>query len=314
MMRISTNSLLLVLLFAFCATTSARNGEDSTNNELPKTRGLEQENWDNVNWVSDDYYADESGSTILSNWTKQAHQFEDRLDEDLVSMWETAPSAWIGEYWEVFVAFLSIGLILMACYCMLCCSCCCGGSTGRRVVDTDEYQSYEGQTRQNFQGEPTTQFVAMEEYKTKEETQIPQSPKKSRTEEIQKVQPGPVAHVLSMLSSDGTGGGETSLLSEDDTTARYDSKPKGTTKESKKKTGSNMLMEVVDVWSEFLVHQFDRVGKSSPHRRKRESDYRRDASQRSMRSPRNSTSRRSPKASRPKVERNESLDDSLEIV
>ena len=286
---------------------SALRGVAAATQGRESARNLEQENWDKVDWIDDETYTN-SGTTIFSNWTKHAQNMGDRVDEDLATMWETAPSQWIAEYWEVLAVFLGLVFIIALCYCMLCCSCCCGGDpASRRVMDTDEYKSYQQQSKDRYTSqEPTSMFVAMNDNSPKQDQPTTQTTP-SKAEEIQKIEK---SASLTRTTTGATGASQ-SLLSDNETTQD------GTKTASTSKRGSSMLMEVVDVWSEFLVHQFDRVGRSSPHRRKREADYRREPSsrretiRRSRQSPRNS--RRSHKSSSPRVMRNESTD-SLDIV
>ena len=62
----------------------------------------------------DYYYDDDDG-----NFATRA---AGRVEQDLEQMWETSPSSWTEEYWEVFAAAASAVFLLLLCHCALFCS------------------------------------------------------------------------------------------------------------------------------------------------------------------------------------------------
>jgi hypothetical protein len=52
-----------------------------------------------------------------------------RVEEDAHGMWDSAPSAWQLEYWEVLAIFIGVILAIICVVCT-CCSCCCTNQYG----------------------------------------------------------------------------------------------------------------------------------------------------------------------------------------
>jgi len=98
----------------------------------PRLRALNSGSQDN----SQDEYNDDANSNVFND-------FSNRIDSDVNAMWNSSPSEWILEYWEVFAGIMAVGfLIAFLLCCILCIIPCCmdGGGSNQKplVVATQE--------------------------------------------------------------------------------------------------------------------------------------------------------------------------------
>lgn len=77
-----------------------------------------------------------------------AVDFEQRIENDLTDMWDTAPSSWVTEYWEVFASLLTVTFLLLICHCCMAYDVCCSSSSqgdisagGRKTMTQGEYNT-----------------------------------------------------------------------------------------------------------------------------------------------------------------------------
>jgi len=79
---------------------------------------------------------DEYKSELSYKWNTAKYQVE----EDLNGMWETTPSEWGDEYWEVFIGIIGVALATTFCLMLICCTpCCCSyADESPRYVATQE--------------------------------------------------------------------------------------------------------------------------------------------------------------------------------
>lgn len=75
-------------------------------------------------------YTDDDTTSSTNQYTELLNEFNERIESDVSGMWDSAPSAWELEYWEVFgiVVLIVFGILLFFVFCC----CCCTGNNGNQ--------------------------------------------------------------------------------------------------------------------------------------------------------------------------------------
>jgi hypothetical protein len=200
-----------------------------------------------------------------------------RIDEDMYEMWNNSPSQWAAEYWEVLVVLGSLVFFVLMCVCYVCCIVPFCANKNRRENDDDDDVGYgdphsggrmvatPSEMEKHLQAKKRRLFGKNKSASTKtinEEEEDYEAPfvrmddngNPSYAEEINGTNPG----------SPRSGGEESDVLPHDYSeytdgaiSPRSVSKKKKSFLKSSRKSGfkndnSNLFIETIDVWSEFL--------------------------------------------------------------
>ena len=111
-----------------------------------------------------------------------------RIGNDTLDMWNTAPSEWITEYWEVFTVVALVASFLLCCHLyMVCDSCCFGNSNskgevlaGSRTTMTPErYHEFVLQQRKQLEMDRQEKELSDAELDDGDQAKTPSSPIRS---------------------------------------------------------------------------------------------------------------------------------------
>lgn len=99
------------------------------NNNLRELEQNSRDSGDENRYYNNQYNNDENGDNDDDG--NVLTRFGDRVMSDMSTMWDTAPSEWVTEYWEVFAGLAALGFFLLSLHCCMAYDLCCGHNDGK---------------------------------------------------------------------------------------------------------------------------------------------------------------------------------------
>jgi len=165
-------------------------------------------------------------------------QATSRIEQDLVDMWDSSPSSWGDEYWEIFVTAMAIIFAVLLCHCIICCTPCCNDGGDAR-----------GATPHGVRTATAAELTDKEKKRLLEEPILdPKKAPRTTTTPAQTTRMGSPTSAATDNTSNNNPDGLMSLKSNETTTL-----PSNTDKRRRRNT---LWSEVVSVWSEFMQYGF----------------------------------------------------------
>jgi len=169
-------------------------------------------------------------------------QATSRIEQDLVDMWDSSPSSWGDEYWEIFVTAIAIVFAVLLCHFIICCTPCFNDGSG----------DARGATPHGVRTATTAELTDKEKKRLLEEPILdPTKAPRTSTTATSTTTTTPVGSPTSAATDDTSYNpdGLMAVKSNETTTL-----PSNTGK--RRRRNNTLWSEVVSVWSEFMQYGF----------------------------------------------------------